>query len=78
MRAVQFDLADRAFPASLVEIDDPVLPGPAWARVGVTTGGICGSDLHLFAHNVGPSPSLTGLAAFPFVLGHEIAGVVLE
>jgi threonine dehydrogenase-like Zn-dependent dehydrogenase len=78
VRAVQFDMADPEFPASLVELPDPELPGPAWARVGVSAGGICGSDLHLFAHNTGPSPALAAFAAFPFVLGHEIAGRVLE
>ena len=45
----------------------------------MSVGGICGSDLHLFAHNTGPSPTLMGMAgAFPFVLGHEIAGRVVE
>jgi L-iditol 2-dehydrogenase len=79
MRAVQFDMADPAFPATLVELPEPELPGDNWARVEVTVGGICGSDLHLFAHNVGPSPTLMGMGgSFPFVLGHEIAGRVIE
>ncbi|MBV8949539.1 MAG: zinc-binding dehydrogenase [Actinobacteria bacterium] len=79
MRVVQFDMADAAFPASLVDVNEPDLPGAAWARVGVTVGGICGSDLHLFTHNTGPSPTLMGLGgAFPFVLGHEIAGRIIE
>jgi len=78
MRAVQFDMADAAFPASLVDVPEPELPGAAWARVAVTTGGICGSDLHLFAHNTGPSPTLVSMGSFPFVLGHEIAGHVIE
>jgi len=79
MRAVQFDLADPAFPASLVDVPEPELPGAQWARVAVTAGGICGSDLHLFVHNTGPSPTLMGMSgAFPFVLGHEIAGRVIE
>jgi L-iditol 2-dehydrogenase len=78
MRAVQFDMADAAFPASLVDLPDPELPGEQWARVAVTTGGICGSDLHLFAHNTGPSPTLMTMGSFPFVLGHEIAGHVIE
>jgi threonine dehydrogenase-like Zn-dependent dehydrogenase len=76
---VQFDMADPAFPASLVDLPQPELPGAAWAGVAVTVGGICGSDLHLFAHNTGPSPTLMGMGgAFPFVLGHEIAGRVIE
>lgn len=78
MRAVQFDMVDPDFPASLVDLPDPGLPGPAWARVAVVAGGICGSDLHLFAHNVGPSPALATMGSFPFVLGHEIAGRVIE
>ena len=41
----------------------PSCPGAAWARVAVSAGGICGSDLHLFAHNTGPSPTLMGMAA---------------
>ena len=78
MRGVQFDMADPAFPASLVELSEPDLPGPDWARVEVATGGICGSDLHLFSHNTGPSPTLVSGGLVPFVLGHEIAGRVIE
>ena len=78
VRAVQFDMADAAFPASLVELPEPALPAPAWARVAVTTGGICGSDLHVFTHNVGPTPALYSMGSIPFVLGHEIAGAVVE
>ncbi len=78
VQAIQFDFADPSFPASLVELPVPELPGPAWARISVSVGGICGSDLHLFAHNTGPSPTLMSLGTFPFVLGHEIAGTVIE
>jgi threonine dehydrogenase-like Zn-dependent dehydrogenase len=78
VRAVVFDMADPEFPASLVDLPEPELPGPAWARVQVTTGGICGSDLHLFAHNTGPSPTLASIGTFPFVLGHETAGRIVE
>ncbi len=78
MRAVVFDFADPAFPASLADLPDPELPGPSWARIEVLTGGICGSDLHLFAHNTGPSPTLASVGTFPFVLGHETAGRVVE
>jgi threonine dehydrogenase-like Zn-dependent dehydrogenase len=79
MRAVQFDLVDPAFAASLANLTEPELPGVAWTRIAVTVGGICGSDLHLFARNTGPSPTLMGMTgAFPFVLGHEIAGRVIE
>jgi threonine dehydrogenase-like Zn-dependent dehydrogenase len=78
VRAVVFDMVDPEFPASLTELPEPELPGPSWARIQVTTGGICGSDLHLFAHNTGPSPTLASIGTFPFVLGHETAGRVVE
>jgi threonine dehydrogenase-like Zn-dependent dehydrogenase len=78
MLAAQFDLADPDFPVSLVELEEPALPNGEWARVAVTRGGICGSDLHLFSHDTGPSPTLVPFATFPFVMGHEIAGRVIE
>ena len=78
MRAVRYDLADADFPASLVEVDEPTFPTGEWARVAVGVGGICGSDLHLFAPFVDGSPTLRGIADFPFELGHEIAGTVIE
>lgn len=78
MRAVQLDFADPTFPASLVELEPAPLPSPQWARIEVSAGGICGSDLHIFAHNTGFSPTLVGLTPFPFLLGHEIAGRVVE
>jgi len=78
MKSVRFDFADADFPASLVEVDDPVLPTGEWARVAVDVGGICGSDLHLFGPLVDGSPTLRGIADFPFELGHEIAGTVIE
>ncbi len=78
VRAVVFDMVDPDFPASLAELPEPELPGPGWARVAVTAGGICGSDLHLFTHSTGPSPTLSSIGTFPFVLGHETAGKVVE
>jgi L-iditol 2-dehydrogenase len=78
MRAVQFDMSDLSFPASLVDLPEPSLPNGEWARVAISTGGICGSDLHLFSHNTGPSPTLYSLGGFPFVFGHEIAGRIIE
>jgi threonine dehydrogenase-like Zn-dependent dehydrogenase len=78
MRAVRYDFADASFPASLVEVDEPALPTGEWARMEVGIGGICGSDLHLFASTLDGSPTLRGVAEFPFELGHEIVGTVIE
>jgi threonine dehydrogenase-like Zn-dependent dehydrogenase len=78
MRVAQLDYADPAFPVSLVDRDPHPLPGPDWARVRVTGGGICGSDLHLFDPTTGPTPQLLAYVALPMELGHEISGVVTE
>jgi L-iditol 2-dehydrogenase len=78
MRSVQLDFADPSFPARLVEIDEPTLPGRRWARVKVLGGGICGSDLHLFRETTGPIPLLASFAPMPLELGHEVGGVVIE
>ena len=78
MKAVRYDFADTSFPASLADVDEPTLPNGEWARVAVNVGGICGSDLHLFAPVSDGSPTLTGVAEFPFELGHEIAGTIME
>jgi threonine dehydrogenase-like Zn-dependent dehydrogenase len=59
-------------------MDEPPLPGRRWARVRVTGGGICGSDLHMFRETTGAIPVLGALVPIPFQLGHEIAGVVIE
>jgi L-iditol 2-dehydrogenase len=78
VRSVQLDFADPSFPARLVEIDEPALPGRRWARVKVLGGGICGSDLHLFRETTGPIPLLEPFAPLPIQLGHEVGGVVIE
>ena len=71
-------MADPEFPASLADLPEPGLPGRHGRASKSRPGGICGSDLHLFAHNTGPSPTLASIGTFPFVLGHETAGRVVE
>ncbi|MGE5631665.1 MAG: zinc-dependent alcohol dehydrogenase [Caulobacteraceae bacterium] len=57
-------------------IKEPELPGEDWVRVKTAFGGICGSDLNLvFLHD---SPSVSPFASFPFVIGHENTGVIVE
>ncbi len=54
-------------------LDEPEL-GPKQVRVKVAAGGICGSDLHYFRHGGFGTVRLKE----PMVLGHEIAGTVIE
>ncbi len=66
-------------PASCIglrEIPEAKLPGPAWVRVRTRLSGICGSDLATIRAE--GSPYLSPFTSFPFVLGHEIVGEVIE
>lgn len=57
-------------------IGEPALPGPRWVRVRTRLGGICGSDLNVITLHA--SPSTSPFSSFPFVLGHENVGDVVE
>lgn len=53
-----------------IEPQDVAAPGPGEVRVALAVGGICGSDLHYYAHG--------GIGAIrlrePMILGHEVSG----
>src|SRR5918998_2474625 len=66
----------RFSPLHLEEIPDPGLPAPEWVRLKPLLSGICGSDLGpLSSEN---SPYFSPITSPPFVLGHELVGVVSE
>lgn len=58
----------------LHEIQLPALLTDAWVRIRTRLCGICGSDLATILAQ--GSPYFSALTSFPFVLGHEIVGVV--
>src|SRR5690606_13844252 len=58
------------------DVPEPELPDSDWVKVDTIMGGICGSDLSLIT--LEDSPSLSPLASFPFVIGHENAGIARE
>lgn len=66
----------RFAPLQFQHIPDPPLPGDEWVRVKVRLGGICGSDLHTI--HLDSSPALSALTSFPFVMGHENVGTIVE
>src|ERR687894_2090476 len=66
----------RLSPLQLEDAPEPKLPTPAWVRVKPLLSGICGSDLGtLSADN---SPYFSPITSPPFVMGHEVVGVVTE
>ena len=60
----------------LGEIDTPALPSDRWVRVRTRMGGICGSDLNVITLKA--SPSTSPFSSFPFVIGHENVGEIVE
>lgn len=60
-----------------LEIEDvPVpKPGPGEALIKVEASGVCHSDLHLAE---GDWPQLSAIVKLPLILGHEVAGTVVE
>lgn len=49
-------------------------PGPGQVKVRVGAGGICGSDLHYYQHGGFGTVRIKE----PMILGHEVAGTVIE
>jgi threonine dehydrogenase-like Zn-dependent dehydrogenase len=60
----------------LRDVPVPPLPTERWVRVATRLGGICGSDLNLVSLHV--SPSTSPFSSFPFVVGHENVGTVVD
>jgi threonine dehydrogenase-like Zn-dependent dehydrogenase len=66
----------RFSPLRLEEIPDPSLPTPEWVRIKPLLSGICGSDLGTLSSE--NSPYFSSITSPPFVLGHEVVGVVTQ
>ena len=58
------------------DLPEPELPGDQWVRIRTRLGGICGSDLNVITLKA--SPSISPFSSFPFVLGHESVGEIIE
>jgi threonine dehydrogenase-like Zn-dependent dehydrogenase len=78
MKSARLDFADPEHPVTLADVESPSLPRGDWARVAVTAGGICGSDLHAIFPDGSGTPTFLPLVGFPMELGHEFGGVVVE
>ena len=64
----------RLSPLQFEEAPEPGLPTPEWVRVTPLISGICGSDLGTISAK--SSPYFSPMTSSPFVMGHEIFGVV--
>ena len=61
----------------IVESDIPT-PGPREVLLEVKACGICGSDVHMAQKDDEGYMWYPGLTGFPAILGHEVAGMVVE
>lgn len=61
----------------IVEYDIPK-PGPREVLLEVKACGICGSDVHIAQKDDQGYTWYPGLTGFPAILGHEVAGMVVE
>jgi threonine dehydrogenase-like Zn-dependent dehydrogenase len=66
----------RFSPLQLEDLSEPALPTPEWVRVKPLLSGICGSDLGTLSSE--NSPYFSPITSPPFILGHEVVGVVTE
>jgi threonine dehydrogenase-like Zn-dependent dehydrogenase len=66
----------RLSPLRLEEVPEPELPSPEWIRIRPLLSGICGSDLGVLSSET--SAYFSPITSPPFVLGHELVGVVAE
>lgn len=74
-------ISDRLFLGShactrLANVATPALPNDRWVRIRTRMGGICGSDINVITLKA--SPSTSPFSSFPFVIGHENVGDVIE
>jgi threonine dehydrogenase-like Zn-dependent dehydrogenase len=60
----------------MLDVAEPVLPGPDWARLEVLKSGVCGSDIGNLTYR--SSPAMEPFGSFPAVLGHEVLARVVE
>src|SRR4028119_1719522 len=66
----------RLSPLRLEDVPEPGLPTPEWVRIKPLLSGICGSDLGTLSSD--NSPYFSPITSPPFVMGHEIFGVVTD
>lgn len=58
----------------MMEIPEPVISGPKEVKIKLRVLGICGSDIHYYiSGRIGSQ-----VVEYPFAVGHECAGIVVE
>jgi threonine dehydrogenase-like Zn-dependent dehydrogenase len=63
-------------PVQMRDVPEPELPGDEWVRIRPRLSGLCGSDMSIITCH--ESLTLQPFASYPFVLGHEVCGEIVE
>jgi len=69
-------LFTRLAPVRLRDVPEPDLPGDDWVKIRPRLSGLCGSDMSIILCH--ESLTLQPFASYPFVLGHEVCGEIVE
>lgn len=69
-------LSGYAAPLRLVQLPEPKVERPGWARLKTRLSGICGSDLGMLSGQT--SLYFSAVVSLPFVPGHEVVAELLE
>ncbi len=69
-------LFSKLAPVQMRDIPEPELPGDEWVKVRPRLAGLCGSDMGIISCH--ESLTLQPFASYPFVLGHEVCGDIME
>ncbi|HNR43242.1 MAG TPA: alcohol dehydrogenase catalytic domain-containing protein [Bacteroidales bacterium] len=58
----------------MTDLPEPVISGPKDVKIKLSVLGICGSDIHYYVNGrIGSQ-----VVSYPFAVGHECAGIVIE
>ena len=58
----------------IIDVPDPVILNPDDVKIRMSVVGICGSDIHYYTRGrIGSQ-----VVKYPFTVGHEGAGIVVE
>ncbi len=66
----------RMAPVQLRDAPEPSLPGEDWVVLRPRLAGLCGSDMSIICCR--ESLTMQPFASYPFVLGHEVCGDIME
>ncbi len=69
-------LFTRVAPVRVRQVPDPELPGDEWVKIRPRLAGLCGSDMSIITCH--ENTTLQPFGSYPFVIGHEVCGEIID